>query len=214
MHKWLWPTKGSQTIKEKNTKKYNFQGKPERSRLWLNLDHKRLEENFRTHEPDFYKKRYQTKFRGDDTKAYQIFGVPIGNTKITRKVQFHPAAPVIKHHKKTSNSCCFSSLASAFHCISDNRAVPALVNSIEESLTLQTNNSKNIIHFANDIMKNRRKIKGEHNLRYNLMIWKENYAFDILNDISENVTLVQLMDSIGNANHAISILEHCISDSN
>ena len=63
-------------------------------------------------------------------------------------------------------------------------------------------------------MKNRRKIKGEHNLRYNLMIWKENYAFDILNDISENVPLVQLMDSIGNANHAISILEHCIFDSN
>ena len=46
------------------------------------------------------------------------------------------------------------------------------------------------------------------------MTWKENYAFDILNGISENVTLVQLMDSIGNANRAISILEHCISDSN
>ena len=55
-------------------------------------------------------------------------------------------------------------------------------------------------------MTKRRKIKGEHNLRYNLTIWKKNDAFDILNDISENVTLVQLMDSLGNVNRAISIV--------
>ena len=49
-----------------------------------------------TCEPYFYRKLYQTKFRGDDTKIFQMFGVTIGNTKITRKLQFHPAAPVIK----------------------------------------------------------------------------------------------------------------------
>ena len=70
-----------------------------------------------TREPDFYKKLYQANTRGDDTKTYQIFAVPIGNAKTTRKVQFHPAAPVIKYHQKTYNSCCLSSLASAFHCI-------------------------------------------------------------------------------------------------
>ena len=52
------------------------------------------------------------------------------------------------------------------------------------------------------MMKNRRKIKGEHNLQYNLTTWKKNDAFDILNDISEDVTLIQLMDSLGNLNHA------------
>ena len=41
---------------------------------------------------------------GDDTKTFQIFGVPIGNAKITRKVQFRPEAPVIKYRQKTSNS--------------------------------------------------------------------------------------------------------------
>ena len=61
-----------------------------------------------------------------------IFGLPIGNVKITRKLQFHPAAPVIKYYQNTSNSCCLSSLLSTFHCINENRAVPALVNSIEE----------------------------------------------------------------------------------
>ena len=146
-------------------------------------------------------------------KTYQIFRLPIGNAKITRKVQFHPEAPVMKYHQNTSNSCCLSSLESPFHCISDNRAVPAIVSSIEESWTLQTENCKNRIHFANDNMKNRRKIKGEYNQRYNMTTRKKNYAFDILNDMNENVTFVQLMDSLGNLNHAINILGHWIFDS-
>ena len=57
-------------------------------------------------------------------------------------------------------------------------------------------------------MSNRRKIKVHQNLRYNMTIWSENDAFDILSDISENVTLVQLMDSLGNVNHAIIIVGH------
>ena len=62
-------------------------------------------------------------------------------------------------------------------------------------------------------MKNRIKIKGEQNLRYNLTIWKKNDAFGILNYISEYVTLVQLMDSQGNVNHSISIVGHWVFDS-
>ena len=93
-----------------------------------------------THEPYLYRELYQTKFRSDDTKTFQIFGVPIGNAKITRKLQFHPAAPVIKYHQKKYNSSYLSSLASAFHFINDNRSVPALVNIIEESLTLEKEN--------------------------------------------------------------------------
>ena len=49
-------------------------------------------------------------------------------------------------------------------------------------------------------------IKGEHLLIYNLKVWHKNDAFDILRNISEYVTSVQLMDSLGNANHAISIV--------
>ena len=52
-----------------------------------------------TREPYFYRKTYQTKFRGDDTKN-KIFGVPIGNAKIAKKVQFRPASPLIKYHEK------------------------------------------------------------------------------------------------------------------
>ena len=57
-------------------------------------------------------------------------------------------------------------------------------------------------------MKNTRRIKGEQNLQCNLTIWKKNDAFDILNYISEDVTLVQLIDSLGNVNNAISIVGH------
>ena len=62
-------------------------------------------------------------------------------------------------------------------------------------------------------MSNRIKTKCEQNLRYNLTIWSKNDAFDILNDISEK-KLVQLMDSLVNVNHAISIVGHWIFDSN
>ena len=167
-----------------------------------------------TSEPYFYRKLYQTRFRGEDKKILQIFGVPTGNAKITRKVQFHLAPPVTKYHQKTSNSFCLSSLAPAFHFINYNRDLLALVNIIEESLTPDKDNCKNGINFANAIISNRRKIKGEQNLRYNMTIWRKNYAFDILNDIGENFTLVQLMDSLGNVNHTIIIVGHWIFDSN
>ena len=63
-------------------------------------------------------------------------------------------------------------------------------------------------------MKNRRRIKGEQNLQYNLKVRKKNDAYDTLNDLSEDLTLVHLMESLGNVNHAISLVGHWISDSN
>ena len=47
-----------------------------------------------------------------------------------------------------------------------------------------------------------------------MKVWKKNDAFDILNDISLNITLVKLMDSLGNLNHAISIVGNWIFYSN
>ena len=64
--------------------------------------------------------------------------------------------------------------------------------------------------FSNDIMINRKDIKGDHNLRYNMKIWQKIDTFDILKHVSEYVTLVQLMESLGIVNHAISIVGYCI----
>ena len=56
--------------------------------------------------------------------------------------------------------------------------------------------------------------KGEHNLRYNMKKFVNKGAFDVLNDICENVTLVQLMYSKVNVNNSISIVVYWIFDSN
>ena len=63
-------------------------------------------------------------------------------------------------------------------------------------------------------MKNRRKIKGEHKLRYNLKVWQKRDDFDILKNVSQYVTLLQLIASLGNVNHAISTVKYWIFDSN
>ena len=98
-----------------------------------------MKENFRTREPYFYRKLYETKFRGDTTHDFQKIGVLIGNERINKIFRFRIEAPLIKYHQKRPNICCLSSLASGFHYIDDTKAVTELVNRIEESLTLQKN---------------------------------------------------------------------------
>ena len=72
----------------------------------------------------------------------------------------------------------------------------------------------NRIDFANAILKNRKIIKGEPKVHYGLMKYKQTGSYKNFKDISENVTLVQLMDSLGNVNHAISVVGYWIFDSN
>ena len=72
----------------------------------------------------------------------------------------------------------------------------------------------NRIHFATDIMQNKKRNKGETRVHYKLMKYKRMGKYKILEDISSNVTLVQVMDSLGNVNHAISVVGSWIFDSN
>ena len=97
--------------------------------------------------------------------------------------------------------------------IGENKAATALENCIEESLTLQSNRFRNQIKFANSIMNDKFCHKDQQHLRYNLNKCVKKGGFDILNNISGNVTFVQLMDSLWNVNHDISILDYWIFDS-
>ena len=63
-------------------------------------------------------------------------------------------------------------------------------------------------------MQNRKINKGEARVHYKLIKYKKMGDYEILENISENVTLVQLMDSLGNVNHAISVAGIWIFDSN
>ena len=56
--------------------------------------------------------------------------------------------------------------------------------------------------------------KGEEHLRYNLNNWVKKGIFGILNEISENITLVQLTKTLVNVDHYISIVGYWIFDSN
>ena len=64
--------------------------------------------------------------------TFQIFGVPIVNTIKTRKVYFHPSAPVIEYQQRKYNSSCLCSLASSF-----NMSTPAHIKNIEETMNLE-----------------------------------------------------------------------------
>ena len=49
-------------------------------------------------------------------------------------------------------------------------------------------------------------MKGEPKMHYILVKYKKKQSYDILKGISENITLVQVMDSLENVNHAISVV--------
>ena len=72
----------------------------------------------------------------------------------------------------------------------------------------------NRIDFANDIMLNHKINKGESRVHYKQIKYKKMGDYKILEDISANVILVQLMNSIGNVNHSISVVGNWIFDSN
>ena len=72
----------------------------------------------------------------------------------------------------------------------------------------------NCIYFANAILKNEKKPKVEPKVYYSLSRYKNMGSCDILTDISEHVTLLQLMNYLGNLNHAISVVEYWIFESN
>ena len=72
----------------------------------------------------------------------------------------------------------------------------------------------NRIDFVNAILKSGGVHKGEPKGHCGLIKYKQTGYYNILKDISENVTLVQLMDSLGNVNHDISVVGYWIFESN
>ena len=55
---------------------------------------------------------------------------------------------------------------------------------------------------------------GEQHLHYNIKKWKGQGIFNIHHEISENVVLVQFIDSVGNVNHEVSLVHYYIFEFN
>ena len=124
--------------------------------------------------------------------------------------KFHNDTPILKYFQKSLNRCCFISLASDFVSIEQIKASDAISLRIEESLKSKVGN---LIDFASNILKNEKINKGQPKVNYSLIKYNKEGSYDIISDISEHVTLVQLMDSLGNVNHAISFVGYWIFDS-
>ena len=63
-----------------------------------------------------------------------------------------------------------------------------------------------IIRFENSIIVDKDIKKGKQHLCYKLEQWKKKGTFDMMKNIVDNITLVKLMDSLGNLNHAVSVV--------
>ena len=69
------------------------------------------------------------------------------------------------------------------------------------------------IDFSNAILKTK-KNNSEPKVHYSLAKYKKKGYYDILTDISEFFTLVQLMDYLVNVNNATSVVGYWIYESN
>ena len=73
----------------------------------------RVEENFSTREPQFYKRLFQINIEGQYGITYPILYAPIVNVKETVELEYDFQGTLVVYHQDNSNSCCFSSLAYA-----------------------------------------------------------------------------------------------------
>ena len=110
--------------------------------------------NFSTREPDLYKKLFQSHDNKQDKDTFKTFQVPIRNAKVVKSFMFHKDTPILSYCQKTLNSCCFSSLASAFASIKYFKAENAISILIKESFKSEVVNR---IDFANEIMLNHKR---------------------------------------------------------
>ena len=177
--------------KNKTESKFKFQGQSTRSQLWFDLDLDWIDINFSTREPDFYKKLLQSHDNKQYKDTFKTFKVPIGNEKVVKSFMYQKDAPIIRYCQKKLNSCCFSSLASDFASIKQFKDENAISIRIKESLESEVGNH---IHFANEIMLNNRRNKGEARVHYQLIKYRLMGEYKISEDISANVTLVKLMN--------------------
>ena len=73
-------------------------------------------------------------------------------------------------------------------------AVNTIAAYITASISYKVHDYVDRIKFANTIIVDKERTKVEKHLHYKLKQCKRRVAFDIMNDISEHITLMQLMD--------------------
>ena len=109
-----------------------FQGQSARPKHWFDLDIEWAEEIFSTREPRFYKRLFIINIEGQSGITYPLFTVPIRNEKEIGEIEYNFQDPLVVYHKNASNTCCFSSLTSAFTASGERNSAREIVMIIEE----------------------------------------------------------------------------------
>ena len=160
----------------------------------------------------YTRKIFQRHDETQDTNTFKMFVAKIGNAKNVDGLNFHIDAQMLKYCQNISNSCYFISLVSTFDSIYQINSANDISKRIEEALTSRIG-FRNRINFANSVLKNKKIVKGEHKLYYNLNMYRQKGYFNIFNNIGEHSTLLPLMDYLRNLNHAISVVGYWMFDS-
>ena len=182
-----------------------FKDIPQGHKIGLNLvltGHK----NFTTRYPDFFKNIYKKHIPRKPEIIWITFFVPIGSSKEPIKFEIYLDSPTLEYQHNDWNGCCYGSLASDFVLSEDLVFAKEIKMQINKSLSYTFHEYIDRIIFSNEIMVDKERNKGEHRLRYKSELWNKIGSFDIMNDISEHVTLVKLMNSLGNLDHAVNLV--------
>ena len=205
-------------IRRTEEKEGNFvyQCRSRNSRNWVNVTYQWLVDNLKYNEKEFYKD-----LTDPDQPSNQMLELPVGKACAHLSIRFLKSAPPVKYQQGNDPTCCFSSLASALDAIGDVVAASVISSAITLSTkvtgvdaTSQVHAYKSRIDYARCLMANQVKIPGGQKCCYQSMPYKPGKTYDILNDISQFPTLVQLMDLRGNMQHCVTVAGKWIFNSN
>ena len=190
---------------------FHFEGGTLFTEAWVSLTETWLQENFMTREPKFFKELFV-----ESDNATVLFDVPVGAQRQHKEVEFPPDAIYIKYQQRDQSTCCFASLASAFHAIGDQSVELAVSSRIQTSLEVVPSEYPTRMDYAKDVMNSHKSTRshGEPRLKYRVeeyTVW-DNY--DLFQNVSNHVTLVQMQDTSGSLSHCISVAGKWLFDAN
>ena len=179
--------------------------------LGVNLELSWIKTNLRTCE----KRLYDSLFV-EGVPDGQVFSVLEGALKQFNDYVYSEDAPMAKISTRRQNTCCFSSLASAFCALGDERAEMAIASRIVDSLSFVPFRYKNRIDFAIDVLLAKKRVRKPNEPRLGLTIqeFKHVGQVNVLEYSYNGATIVQLEDILGNTSHCITIAGKWIFDSN
>ena len=131
------------------------------------------------------------------------FLVPIGSAQKIQDPAYLPHDSVINYPSDNYNPCCF--LSPDISTIREKSAGIAIESLIQDYSGWIQKGFITRLNYANNTINDNIRNKCDQQRHYTLNIGYTKVIFDIIYNVSEYFILVQLVDTLVNINHAISI---------